>query len=60
MELFKNSIDLEFFQKNTYKEVIKLRNARVKRYEKDREREEIRRKEEAARQQRGPGKLHRT
>lgn len=46
---------LEFFKDNTFKEVIKLRNARVKRLEKDRAQEEQRRKDEAVKQTRDAG-----
>lgn len=53
MELFKNTIDLSFFKNYTYKEIIKLRNTRVKRYEEERKKEEERREKEAEAQRGG-------
>lgn len=44
--------DLDFFRKNTHGEVIRLRNARVKRLTAENEREEKRRKEQESKQKR--------
>lgn len=44
--------DLEFFQKHTHREVVQLRNARIKRLEKEKDREDKRRREQEAQQRR--------
>lgn len=44
--------DLDFFKKHTHSEVVRLRNARIKRVDKEREQEEKRRKDQEAKQRR--------